>query len=195
MTTREPEIRSLAQPVEAREADGKRMAAGYAAVFNSETNIGGYFREVIAPGAFSESIAEGNVRAYFDHDTGRVLGRQSAGTLRLSEDERGLAVEIDLPNTSDGRDVTELLDRGDVDGMSFAFRVRHEEWDETVDPPLRTIHSLELREVSIVSEPQYSDTSIALRSLEAAKIERRKVHNSSGFLIRKAETEHRLRGL
>src|SRR3546814_4468734 len=94
----------------------------------------------------------------FDHDRGRVLGRSSTGTLRLKEDDKGLAVEIDLPDTSDGRDVATLIQRGDVSGMSFGFRVTHDEWDETVDPPVRTVHAVELREVSVVSEPAYEGT-------------------------------------
>lgn len=172
--TREAETRSVTLPVEQR-AD---TIAGYAAVFGGEADIGGSFREVIAPGAFAETLKTADVRAYFDHDRGRVLGRSKAGTLRLSEDAKGLAVEIDLPDTSDGRDVRALLERGDVDGMSFGFVVTHDEWDETSNPPTRTIHSVDLREVSVVSEPAYGDTSIALRGLEDARKEKR-AHNFS----------------
>lgn len=166
---REPELRSLSLPVEQR-AD---TIAGYAAVFGGEADIGGSFREIIAPGAFTQTLKTADVRAYFDHDRGRVLGRSKAGTLRLKEDSKGLAVEIDLPDTSDGRDVKALLERGDVDGMSFGFVVTHDEWDETSDPPTRTIHAVDLREVSVVSEPAYGDTSIALRGLEDARKEQR----------------------
>lgn len=162
---RNPETRSLSLPVE-RRAD---TIVGYAAVFGGEADIGGSFREIIAPGAFTETLKTADVRAYFDHDRGRVLGRAKAGTLRLSEDEKGLAVEIDLPDTSDGRDVRALLERGDVDGMSFGFVVTHDEWDERSNPPTRTIHAVDLREVSVVSEPAYGDTSIALRGLEQAR--------------------------
>lgn len=165
----QPEIRSVSRPVEQR-AD---TIAGYAAVFGSQADIGGAFIEVIAPGAFTETLKTSDVRAYFDHDRGRVLGRVKTGTLRLKEDATGLAVEIDLPDTSDGRDVKTLLERGDVDGMSFGFMVTHDEWDETTNPPQRTIHAVELREVSVVSEPAYGDTSVALRSLEATRSERR----------------------
>lgn len=192
----ETERRSLVQPVE-RRADGEGKsdtAAGYAVVFNSEADIGGYFREIVAPGAFTETLKTADVRAYFDHDRGRVLGRMSAGTLRLTPDEKGLAVEIDLPDTTDGRDVRELIDRGDVSGMSFGFSVTHDEWDETVDPPLRTIHAVELREVSIVSEPAYDDTSIALRSRDAA----RRQHNysaASNRVAMKVSIDLRERGL
>lgn len=193
---REPEIRSLVQPLEKR-ANGQTLA-GYAAVFGGEADIGGSFREVIAPGAFTQTLKTADVRAYFDHDRGRVLGRMSAGTLRLTEDARGLAVEIDLPDTTDGRDVRTLIERGDITGMSFGFIVRHDEWDETSNPPTRTIHAVELREVSVVSEPAYGDTSIALRSFEAAKRAANagaKELNRLGWYFRKALQNNRERGI
>lgn len=190
----ETERRSLVQPV-TRQSDSN-MVAGYAATFGDVADIGGYFREVIAPGAFAQTLLSADVRAYFDHDRGRVLGRKSAGTLRLKEDAKGLAVEIDLPDTSDGRDVRELIDRGDISGMSFGFVVSKETWDETVEPPTRTIHAVELREVSIVSEPAYDGTSIALRSLEHAREERSKSEadkRADGYFQRKAAMEQKFR--
>ena len=189
MTTSQLEQRALSRAPELRADETRRTIAGYAAVFGGEADIGGYFREVIAPGAFTKTLQSADVRAYFDHDRGRVLGRSSSGTLRLREDETGLAVEIDLPDTSDGRDVETLIARGDIDGMSFGFMVTHDEWNETVDPPVRTIHAVELREVSVVSEPAYADTSIALRSRAAAR------RNVSGYFLRKALTDQKLRGI
>lgn len=193
------EKRSLVLPVEHRaDADGKVTVAGYAAVFGEAADIGGYFREVIARGAFTNTLRTADVRAYFDHDRGRVLGRTSSGTLRLAEDQKGLAVEIDLPDTSDGRDVKALIERGDISGMSFGFSVLKQEWDETVDPPTRTILEVELREVSIVSEPAYDGTSIALRSLDEARKERRQqnfVAASHRIAERKAKSEQRFRGI
>lgn len=193
--TLETERRSLVLPVERRaDGDGKgNTVAGYAVVFDSEADIGGYFREKVARGAFTESLKTSDVLAYFDHDRGRVLGRSSAGTLRLTEDDKGLAVEIDLPDTTDGRDVRELIDRGDISGMSFGFIVTRQEWDETVDPPTRTIHEVELREVSIVSEPAYGDTSIALRSREAARQEQREHPAKRRVDARRAAMEQRFR--
>lgn len=167
--TPETETRSLSAPIEPS-ADN-RTVVGYAATFNSSADIGDAWRESISPDAFTETLKSADVRAYFDHDRGRVLGRTGAGTLRLATDQRGLRVEIDLPDTSDGRDVHTLISRGDVDGMSFGFVVRHDEWDETTMPPTRTIHKVDLREVSIVSEPAYGDTSIGLRSLGDARRE------------------------
>lgn len=168
------ERRALAAAPEVRADNGVKVARGYAALFNSEADIGGYFREVIAPGAFGETLKTADVRALIDHDTGRVIGRSSAGTLRLTEDEKGLSVEIDLPDTSDGRDLAVQLERGDISGMSFGFIVTHDEWDEPSDPPTRTIHAVDLREVSAVAFPAYADTEIALRALESAKDEARK---------------------
>ena len=181
--TPEIEKRSIVVKVEQRAADGKSTVAGYAAVFGEVADIGGYFHEVIARGAFTNTIKIADVRAYFDHNRGRVLGRSSSGTLRLSEDNKGLAVEIDLPDTTDGRDVRELISRGDVTGMSFGFRVLRQEWDEISDPPKRTILEVELDEVSIVSEPAYDGAQIALRSLEEAKKEKRQ-HNFSAAQTR-----------
>jgi HK97 family phage prohead protease len=188
------EKRSVVLPVESRADNaGKVTVVGYAAVFGETADIGGYFREIIARGAFTNTLRTADVRAYFDHDSGRVLGRSSSGTLRLTEDQKGLAVEIDLPDTSDGRDVRTLIERGDISGMSFSFIAVRQEWDETADPPTRTLIEIELREVSIVSNPAYDGTSIALRSLEGARKEARRQHNAAAFARRKAESEARFR--
>lgn len=151
--------------VETRAADEKRTLVGYAAVFNSEADIGGWWTERIAPGAFSETIS-GDIRALVDHDMGRVIGRTRSGTLRLSEDDKGLRCEIDIPNTTDGNDLWELVERGDLSGMSFGFHVTKQEWDETVDPPARTIQVVQLIEVSAVAWPAYDDTTIGKRALQ-----------------------------
>jgi HK97 family phage prohead protease len=164
------EKRAMMQAPEMRRAGERRTVAGYAAVFNSEVDIGGEFREVIAPGAFAKALQRDDIRAYFNHDSGRLLGRSSKGTLRLREDEHGLAVEIDLPDTSDGRDVEALIARGDVDGMSFGFYPEVDLWDFTMDPPVRTLMDVRLFEVSPVSAPPaYDATSIGLRSEAEAR--------------------------
>ncbi|PDT79966.1 HK97 family phage prohead protease [Sinorhizobium sp. BJ1] len=151
--------------VETRAEDEKRTLVGYAAVFNSDADIGGWWVERIAPGAFSGTIG-GDIRALVDHDMGRVIGRTKSGTLRLSEDSKGLRCEIDIPNTTDGNDLWELVERGDISGMSFGFHVTKQEWDETVDPPVRTIQAIDLVEVSAVAWPAYDDTTIGKRSLQ-----------------------------
>jgi HK97 family phage prohead protease len=193
------ETRTLSRPIELRFAagEGARTAVGYAAVFNSPTNIGDYFREVIAPGAFRNAIND-DVLALRDHDRGRLLGRVGAGTLRLAEDETGLASEIDLPDTTDGRDAAVLIDRGDVKGMSFSFRSLREEWDETTVPlPTRTIFELELYEVTVTACPAYPDTTIAMRSLEAARKERRQQNFTAAAkrVAMKATVDLRARGV
>jgi HK97 family phage prohead protease len=194
MTTRpEAEQRSLALPVERRAEGDTTTVSGYAAIFGEIANIGGYFNEVLARGAFTKTLQTADVRAYFDHDRGRVLGRSSAGTLRLTEDGKGLAVEIDLPDTSDGRDTRTLIERGDISGMSFGFVVVRQEWDESGEIPLRTILEVELREVSIVSEPAYDGATIALRSLDSARKERRQQNFSAAAMRRRLKTDLDLR--
>lgn len=189
------ETRTLTRPVEVRAKDGAgRTIAGYAAVFNSTADIGDSFREIIAPGAFSGTLG-GDVMALIGHDRNRVLGRTTAGTLRLREDDTGLAVEIDLPDTTDGRDLAVLIERGDVSGMSFGFVVTKQRWDETGPVPTRTIEAVDLREVTVTAFPAYDDTTIALRSLDEARKVDRKHHNQSGYSLRKAKTEMTLRGL
>lgn len=168
----ERETRALIRPVETR-SDGEKMTvAGYAAVFGQETDIAQEFVEIIEPGAFTRSLANDDVLALYQHNHSQILGRTSSGTLRLRQDHKGLAVEIDLPNTSNGRDVRELITRGDISGMSFGFWVPDtvsEKWDFSVDPPRRHILNVELFEVSIVANPAYAGTSIALRSRDFAR--------------------------
>lgn len=157
--------------VEARAEDEGRKIIGYAALYDSPTDIGGMFREQIARGAFAEAIGRDDVRALIDHDASRVLGRTTAGTLRLSEDDKGLRVEIDPPDTQIARDLMVSLERGDINQMSFAFRVEQEQWDFDQEPPMRTVRAVELLDVSAVTYPAYEDTEVGLRSLEAAKAE------------------------
>jgi len=177
MTTRERRANLGAVEIRSAENDGERTATGYAAVFNSEVDIGGYWRERIAPGAFTKTLRERDIVAVHSHDTGRVVGRTGAGTLSLREDDRGLYFENSLPDTTDGRDLRVQIDRGDIAGMSFAFISRREEWNETVDPPLRTIFEADLYEITYTACPAYPDTEVGLRSLEGIRNERRQ-HNS-----------------
>lgn len=167
------EYRVAQRALECRAAGEARQFAGYAALFDTETTIGDYFVESIAPGAFTAALrSNGDVVALFNHDSGQVLGRRSAGTLRLSEDAKGLAVEIDPPETTLGRDLAESIRRGDIGGMSFGFRVTDERWTDPPEDaalPRRQILGLELIEVSVVTFPAYDETTIGLRSLDAAR--------------------------
>lgn len=140
-----------------------RRVEGYAATFGAEAKIGG-FVETIAPGAFKEALA-GDVLAMLDHDPGKVLGRTRSGTLRLTEDGRGLAFTLDLPDTTAGRDVLALAERGDLGGMSFGFIVPP--GGESWHGERRTLRTVALKEISIVSAwPAYPGTEVSLRSIE-----------------------------
>lgn len=136
---------------------------GYAAVFNSPTNIGDWFTEVISPGAFSRTLSEnGDIRALFNHNWDNVLGRTKSGTLILEEDERGLKFKVELPSTTIARDLAESMKRGDINQCSFSFMPTEEIWDYNVEPATRTINDVDLFEVSVVSLPAYEDTEASL---------------------------------
>lgn len=164
------EVRNLLEPVEVHGEGGRLVAHGYAARFDKlSQNLGG-FVERIKPGAFKKTLKEADIRALFNHDPHLVLGRNTSGTLRLSEDSEGLAYEIDLPDTSVGRDVAVLLERGDVSGSSFGFRVIEDAWDDDEDDfPRRTLKQVALRDVGPVTFPAYVDASSAIRSLAEAR--------------------------
>lgn len=167
----EQERRTITLPVEARTGDGEPpRLSGYAAVFGDVTEIAGLFTERIAPGAFADAVKRDDVRALFNHDANYVLGRTTAGTLRLIEDERGLRYEADPPDTQWARDLMVSVQRGDVSQSSFAFEVTDEEWDYTNRAmPLRTIKQVRLYDVSPVTYPAYASTSVSARSVEQAK--------------------------
>lgn len=167
----ETEIRS-GIPVEIRADENGLKVEGYAAVFGQETEIGGFFREVIEKGAFSEAIGRDDVVFLINHD-GLPLARTRSGTLRLSEDDHGLKIETMLdPEDPDVKSISGKMKRGDLDKMSFAFFPEVQEWDESGDLPLRTIKRASLYDVSIVTTPAYDGTEIALRSLAASRASR-----------------------
>lgn len=143
--------------------DGQKRIAGYAAVFDKWSDDLGWFREKIQRGAFSEAIGKSDTVALFNHDPNIVLGRVSNGTLRLKEDERGLYMEVDLPDTQAANDIYKLIERGDIRQQSFGFIVEGNEWNKAKDE--RTITKVrELIDVSPVVFPAYPDTTVAKRS-------------------------------
>ena len=154
-------------------AENSGKLVGYAAVFNSRSLDLGGFVEQIAPGAFDRTLKENrDVLALVEHDPNRVLARTTNDTLRLQPDSKGLRVEIDPANTSYARDLLELVRRGDVAGMSFRFRPYPggDSLDMHASPlPLRTLKSVELKEVSVVVDPAYPATEVFARNLEAAR--------------------------
>ena len=138
---------------------GRRLE-GRVANFGTEARVGD-FTETIAPGAFGASLGAGkDILALVDHDPTRLLARTKSGTLRLSEDAKGLAFSLDLPETQAGKDVLALAERDDLGGMSFGFTVPRggERWTGR----WRELTRIELREISVVSAwPAYPDTSVA----------------------------------
>jgi HK97 family phage prohead protease len=152
------ERREALQDLEVR-AEGNGMTLrGYAAVFNSPSQPLPFI-ETIERGAFSDSLKSRNdVKLLWNHDTSTVLGSTRAGTLRLIEDERGLLVEADLPDTQAGRDAATLIQRGDVTAFSFGFRIPAggDVWRSATERILKRVN---VHEVSVgVAFPAYTAT-------------------------------------
>jgi HK97 family phage prohead protease/HK97 family phage major capsid protein len=150
--------------IEVREADGEEMILeGYAAVFNSETDLG-HFREVIKPGAFDD-VMSNDVRALINHDPNLVLGRTTNGTLELSQDERGLKYRVKLGAQQYAKDFYESVKRGDISQSSFAFTIDKQSWNEE-----RTVRSVDkvrqLLDVSPVTYPAYAAATVQARDLQ-----------------------------
>lgn len=152
------------------EGDQAQKLTGYAAVFDQLSQVlYGQFREQIARGAFAASLQKDDIRALWNHDTSLPLGRTSAGTLSLAEDAHGLRVEIAPPATSWGRDALVSIERGDVNQMSFAFDVLEDSWDQDESGMLiRTLNKVKLYEVSPVTFPAYTGTTVSARAGDGA---------------------------
>jgi len=151
------------QDVETRQMeDGKMRLAGYAAKFDS-ASVPLPFIEKIAPGAFRKTLSETpDVRLLINHE-GLPLARTKNGTLKLEEDANGLRFEAELPDTQEARDLYTLIDRGDVDQMSFAFRVIRQKWSPDRSERTLTEVSLADGDVSVVTYPAYAATSVEAR--------------------------------
>jgi uncharacterized protein len=153
------------------EREGKTpLLRGHAALFNQlSEDLGGY-REQIAPGAFAEAIGRDDVRLLINHD-GLPLARTASKTLRLSENERGLAFDADPdPDDVDWQTIQRKLARRDVSQMSFAFSVRPNGQDWAKDDEgrvIRTLKKVRLFDVSIVTYPAYPQTDVGVRELRA----------------------------
>ena len=147
-------------------SDGNTLF-GYIALFNAVSEDLGGFREMLSPGCFRSSLTNGSdIKALVNHNTSACVGSTASGTLRLSEDEKGLAYELDLPDTSSARDVRELVGKGIVKGCSFGFFCNEADWTKRDGVDLRVVKDVELFEVSTgVTFPAYTDTSSQLRAL------------------------------
>jgi uncharacterized protein len=151
--------------------EGRRIV-GYPIVFGQLSEDLGGFRELIEPTAVDRTLRDQvDVRALVDHseDPTRVIGRVSAGTLRLLKDETGLRSEIDVPDTVVGRDILQLVSRRDVSGMSFTFAVPQggDRFERRHGTPVRHISDMLVRDISIVTYPAYrqTDVQVAQRAL------------------------------
>lgn len=163
------ETRQWHQEFELRQLpNGKTRFTGYAAVFNSDSEPLPFIERIL-PGAFDKTLrSRNNVKMYLNHDSTLVLASTRAKTLKLSTDQKGLYSETDLPDTSYARDLAVMMERGDVDSMSFGFSVPRngDRWSE--DGAVRELREVRLHEVSVVTGfPAYRATSASIRSLDA----------------------------
>ena len=165
-----------------KRGDGRHTIVGYGAVFYDPANAGTEYEpwagiaERISPKAFDRALKDkDDVRGLFNHDPNYLLGRTSAGTMRLSVDKRGLRYEIDVADTQAGRDVVTSIGRGDIDGSSFSFNVERQTWDESnPNRAIRIIQSVRLFDAGPVTFPAYEATTTGLRanSREEADVRR-----------------------
>lgn len=173
--SRELEVRKYESRATVEGSAQRPVIRGHAIVFNEPSLVlaewmGGGFQEIIRPEAIKRTLTEKiDLRAFFDHDPGRVLGRLSAGTLRTKVDARGFLTEIDPdPEIPDHASLLRSIRRGDISGMSFSFQTMPggDTWDDRTTPPTREILDMRVFEVSVVAMPAYeqTDVEVALRS-------------------------------
>lgn len=174
-----PTIERRCYVTELREADEGGKITGYAAVFGKRSEELWGFYEVVEPGAFTEAIQQDDVRALWNHDPNYVLGRNKAGTLTLREDDHGLYIEIDPPDTTWARDLVTSIRRGDVTQMSFGFRVVSERWERKDDDVIRYVEKVKLYDVSPVTYPAYPDTEVQARTMFAERVSAIKDENAA----------------
>lgn len=175
MTVKNNEIRSIDIDIQKSTEEEPLKLRGYAIVYNSlsEPLYGDLFRERINRGAFTKSLLKDDQVCLWGHDTRYVLGRKSAGTLILREDDNGLYFEVFLPNTTWARDLKESVDRGDIKQMSFGFKVVRDNWLDNKDTlkeygmPIREVEEITLHEISLVTFPAYPETNVRDKNEDA----------------------------
>ena len=160
----EKEIRTFPLSELRVEGDKKPKILGYASVFNQKSHDLGGFREIVKPGAFAKTISESDIRALFNHDPNYVLGRKKTGTLELAEDEHGLRISINPPETTWAKDLLTSIRRGDIDQMSFGFKTIKDEWEKRDGENIRSLAEVRLFDISPVTFPAYPQTSVEARS-------------------------------
>ena len=170
------ELRAVATQFETRQDGDTPHIEGYFAVFNSVYEIAPGLSESIAPGAFTNTLAE-DIRALVNHDTTLVIGRTKAGTLALREDARGLWADIAInPNDGDAMNAYERAKRGDVDQASFGFDIIREDTEVREDGSVHwTLLEVRLHEISICTFPAYKETNISARTAQRDNLKAREL--------------------
>lgn len=186
------QVRSVPTKFETREDDnGQLVISGYFSVFNSIYEIGPGMTESVAPGTFLSSL-NGDVRALTNHDSTLVLGRTTAGTLKLREDDVGLWGDVIInPKDSDAVNTYERVKRGDVSQCSFGFRITKEDTEVKDDGSVHwTIRDVDLYEVSVCTFPAYEATNVQARSEQLAEIRAREFDAWKENMMRRIQSWH-----
>src|SRR6266550_2766787 len=173
------ELRFVAQELRAAGTDAAPKIECMAATFGTFADIG-QFREVIQKGAFTRTLADPTqqIVCLFNHNEDVILGRRSAGTLKLEQDDKGLRFSCSIPDTTAARDVYTNLKLGNIRHCSFGFGIddpdTDESWQKESDGTmLRTLRNVRLFDVSVVTYPAYSNTSASARHVVADYVEAR----------------------
>jgi HK97 family phage prohead protease len=193
-------------PVEVREGEAGLVVEGYAALFDTPTNIGDVFIEQIARGAFKKALERGDDVEFLINHGGLPIARSTAGNLFLEEDDKGLKMRAVLdPSDPDVMRIVPKMRAGMLDQMSFAFQATGQRWDSPADGlDVRTITDVMLYDVSVVNRGQYPDTTIALRSRSDALAEAANASSAAQdtaqdrarrYFQRKAAAEQKFRGI
>lgn len=151
---------------ELREVDGVPTFYGRPVVYNSPSKpIYGQFVERMMPGCFDNHL-RGNpdIIACIDHEPSKLLGRTSAGTLKLSNDSNGMSIAVQSPKTTYANDLALSLARGDIRGMSFVFETKTDRWYRENGNQMRDVTEATIHEVSFVVDPAYPETEAGVRS-------------------------------
>lgn len=181
---------------------------GRAVPYGVWTRIGSMFEERFEPGAFTEYLAGGGDVVYnYHHQREAIMGRRSSGTLDVEERDDGVYISLDIPDTQLGRDMREMVRRGDITGHSIEFKTMEDMWEyaresgegeDALEMDRRTVMVAELPGVALTWDPAYADTSAALRSREAARDASKQqpaATDSNAARLREAEARARMAGL
>ena len=185
------QMRSIASKFETRESEEGLFIEGYFSVFNSTYELWPGATESVAPGAFANTLG-GDIRALIDHETRLVLGRNKSGTLELREDSHGLWGRVKInPNDQDAVNLYERVKRGDVDQCSFGFDIVKEDTEVRDDGSVHwTIREVKLYEVSVVTFPAYTETSVSARKRDFEEIQKRESEKWRADMKRRLKGEN-----